>query len=103
MNESINTIQSLKHKLDDSSIYKILKIDICNYFELLNMLDISEIIAISSLTREESRGSHYRLDFPLRDDDRWLKHILINKSINGPNISIEKVVINDLEPDSRKY
>ena len=103
LNEAINTIQSLKHKFDDSSIYKISNIDICNYFELLNMLDISEIIAVSSLTREESRGSHYRLDFPLRDDDRWLKHILINKSINGPNISIEKVVINDLEPASRKY
>ena len=82
LNEAINTIQSLKHKFDDSSIYKISNIDICNYFELLNMLDISEIIAVSSLTREESRGSHYRLDFPLRDDDRWLKHILINKSIN---------------------
>ena len=103
LNEAMNTIQSLKHKLNDSSFYKVSNINICNYFELLNMLDISEIITISSLTREESRGSHYRLDFPLRDDDRWLKHILINKSINGPNISIEKVVINDLEPASRKY
>jgi succinate dehydrogenase / fumarate reductase flavoprotein subunit len=37
------------------------------------MLVLAELVALASLEREESRGSHYRLDFPDRDDARFLK------------------------------
>ncbi len=45
--------------------------------EAENLLLVSRAVAISALAREESRGAHYREDFPARDDERWLKHVQV--------------------------
>mgnify|MGYP000737142748 CR=1 FL=1 len=45
-------------------------------FEVQNMLDISKLIAESALIREESRGAHYRSDYPYQDNDNWNRHII---------------------------
>ena len=74
-----------------------------SYFELLNMIDVSETIIFSSLIREESRGSHYRLDFPSRNDKDWLNHILIQLSNSNIQSSFEPVIIDNIIPDSRSY
>ena len=74
-----------------------------SYFELLNMIDVSETIIFSSMLREESRGSHYRLDFPFRNDKEWLNHILIQLSNSNIRSSFEPVIINNIIPDSRSY
>jgi L-aspartate oxidase len=47
--------------------------------ELRNLHTLGSLIARSALTREESRGSHYRSDFPYRDDEKFQKHSLIAK------------------------
>ena len=44
-----------------------------------NFLTVATLIARSALWREESRGGHYRLDFPQRDDARWRVHSIIRK------------------------
>jgi len=44
-------------------------------FELANLIIIADLITDSALQREESRGAHYREDFPDRDDINWKKHI----------------------------
>jgi L-aspartate oxidase len=44
-----------------------------------NFLTVATLIARSALWREESRGGHYRLDFPQRDDARWQVHSIIRK------------------------
>lgn len=48
-------------------------------FELLNMHALALVIARSALARHESRGSHYRSDFPYRDDDNFAKHSIAQK------------------------
>ena len=102
---AIDTIKSLKNQLTnphfDSSITSTF--DICKYYELINMFDVSEAISRSALMREESRGSHSRLDFPFRDDQKWLNHILIRKSGSDSQITTENVIITDIKPDLRKY
>jgi L-aspartate oxidase len=45
--------------------------------ELSNLLALATLMARSALAREESRGSHYRSDFPFRDDDRFQKHSVL--------------------------
>jgi len=47
--------------------------------EIPKMLDLSEIVAKAALLREETRGHHFRSDFPDRNDETWLKHIIIQK------------------------
>ena len=45
-------------------------------FELANLIIMADLITDSALQREESRGAHYREDFPDRDDINWKKHII---------------------------
>lgn len=45
-----------------------------------NLLSVANIVTASALAREESRGAHYREDFPLRKDPRFLKHSVISKN-----------------------
>lgn len=49
--------------------------NVLEYYEVLNMLTVSRIIVQASLWRQESRGAHYRSDYPNRDDVRWAKHL----------------------------
>jgi L-aspartate oxidase len=45
-------------------------------FELANLIILADLVTNSALQREESRGAHYREDFPDRDDINWKKHII---------------------------
>lgn len=45
-------------------------------FELVNLITLANLVILSALKREESRGAHYREDFPKRDDINWKKHIV---------------------------
>ena len=47
--------------------------------ELANMVLLGRLITKSALTREESRGAHYRTDYPAASSD-WVRHIVISKS-----------------------
>jgi succinate dehydrogenase / fumarate reductase flavoprotein subunit len=68
------------------------------YREVGNMLDVASAIVASALVREESRGSHYRTDFPNRDDKRWLKHTVVNFSSEGPKVGTEAVKTGKWKP-----
>ncbi|MEM2444131.1 MAG: FAD-binding protein [Sulfolobales archaeon] len=50
--------------------------------ELRNIIDVAIAMLTSMLVRKESRGGHYRVDFPFRDDVRWVKMITIRKLHN---------------------
>ena len=71
--------------------------------ELGLMLDCSESIALSAIERKESRGAHTRTDMPDRDDENWLKHILVKSTEDGPQVDHLPVVITDWEPQVRTY
>jgi succinate dehydrogenase / fumarate reductase flavoprotein subunit len=56
-----------------------------------------------ALARQESRGVHYRLDYPERDDAHWLKHTLAHYTEMGPRLTYKDVAITRYEPRERKY
>ncbi len=72
--------------------------------ELDFMLDCAETIALGAVTRTESRGAHFRTDCLERDDDHWLKHILIHYRPDGPpQPDFLPVRITRWEPQVRVY
>ena len=71
--------------------------------ELGFMLDCAEAVALSAIERKESRGAHTRIDAPDRDDDNWLRHILVRHTEDGPQVDYMPVVITDWEPQVRSY
>ncbi len=77
--------------------------DLTEALELGNLLDIAEAIVAGALAREESRGAHYREDFPKRDDARFLVHTLARKVEGGVAISYKPVSITRFQPQERKY
>jgi len=94
--------QRLKH-LRAISDCKIYNLDLIRAIEVEEMLDLSEVIVTSALNREESRGSHVRLDFPNRDDLKFLKHTLAYKTPDGLRIEYSDVKITKYPPEERKY
>jgi succinate dehydrogenase / fumarate reductase flavoprotein subunit len=67
------------------------------------MLDNAETIVQSALERKESRGAHYRTDYPERNDDDWLKHINVSSNGREPEIAYSEVTLTQWEPEERKY
>jgi succinate dehydrogenase/fumarate reductase flavoprotein subunit len=66
--------------------------------DMRNMLIASELIARSALTREESRGAHYREDSPNSDDASWLKNIYLAQNGVGLKSWTEPVKLNRISP-----
>ena len=77
--------------------------DLVFALELGYMLDVADTIAFSALERRESRGANARTDFPERDDENWLKHIVARKGEVGPELSYMPVTITKWTPEERKY
>lgn len=71
--------------------------------ELGHLLTIAECIVIAAINRSESRGAHYRLDFPMRDDKSWLKHTILSKEGSSIKLGYKDVTITKYEPMERKY
>jgi succinate dehydrogenase / fumarate reductase flavoprotein subunit len=77
--------------------------DVTEAWELGNLLDIAESIVLGALGREESRGGHYREDFPKRDDAGFLKHTLITRVDGQLQVGYKPVVITRFQPKERTY
>jgi succinate dehydrogenase / fumarate reductase flavoprotein subunit len=106
MEDAIDRIQELKEKYKHvkvSDTGKIFNTELLNAWELGNMLDIAEVVAMSALNRTESRGGHSREDYPNRDDVNWLKHTLIRKTNGKFETSYKPVAITKYQPKARVY
>jgi succinate dehydrogenase / fumarate reductase flavoprotein subunit len=71
--------------------------------QLHNMLQLARVITLGALNRNESRGAHYKPDFPDRDDENFLKTTIAEFSGEGPVFSWEPVDISLLPPRKRDY
>lgn len=71
--------------------------------ELYNLLELAKVITLSAINRRESRGAHYRTDFPYRDDRNFLKHTLITYRKDEPLVEYIPVNITKWKPAEREY
>ena len=90
-------------RLRDSSL--VFNSELVRALELGFMLDVALACAVASLARQESRGSHYRFDYPAMDNQRFLKHSLITRDPHGElALSYKDVTVIDTRPlDEIKY
>tara|TARA_Y100000588_G_scaffold149156_1_gene163203 strand:+ start:688 stop:2364 length:1677 start_codon:yes stop_codon:yes gene_type:complete len=106
MEEALKQIKSLKEDYFKIGVHdksKTFNTNLLFTLELGGMIDCAEAICISALEREESRGAHTRTDFPDRDDENWLKHILVKQTSEGPITEEAPVKITNWEPQIRSY
>ncbi len=71
--------------------------------QLKNMLELARVITLGALNRDESRGAHYKPDFPDRDDERFMKTTIAEWSAETPILSYEAVDVGLIEPRKRDY
>jgi succinate dehydrogenase / fumarate reductase flavoprotein subunit len=78
--------------------------DLLEAFELGCLLDLAETLVVSARARTESRGGHYREDFPARDDANWLRHTLAWR-VDGGGVKLDykPVTITRYQPMERRY
>jgi succinate dehydrogenase / fumarate reductase, flavoprotein subunit len=106
LTEALSTVRRLKEEASVAAIDDrgtIFNQDVLGAIELGYMLDVAECIVIGALERKESRGAQFRLDYPQRDDDEWLKHITLSLNGGGPQISYSPVTMTRWEPQERTY
>ncbi len=71
--------------------------------QLWNMIELAKVITKGALLRNESRGAHYKPDFPERDDANFLKTTMAKWTPNGPEITYADVDVSLIKPRPRKY
>jgi succinate dehydrogenase / fumarate reductase flavoprotein subunit len=101
MTEALQQVRELKERADRVMIQdkgRIFNTDLIQAFELNCLVEIAETIVAGALAREESRGAHYRSDFPTRDDGRWLQHTLATRTPDGPQLSYAPVTVTRFQP-----
>jgi succinate dehydrogenase / fumarate reductase flavoprotein subunit len=106
MQEGWQKLQALQNQF--SQIYLDDKGDCWNTeiveaLELQSLIVVGRVILASAMNRQESRGAHFREDFPQRDDTNFLKHTMAYYSPSGIDIQYAKVQITMFEPQERKY
>jgi succinate dehydrogenase / fumarate reductase flavoprotein subunit len=106
LRKGIEEIQNLKERYREIGVVdkgKAFNYELTEVIELGHQLDLSEVILDSALHRRESRGAHYREDFPSRADRYFLKHTLVFQTPKGPEVRYKPVKITRFQPEARVY
>lgn len=101
MTVALAKVRELRERADRVMLQdkgRVFNTDLIQALELGCLLEVAETIAAGALAREESRGAHYRSDFPERDDANWLKHTLATRTPDGPRLSYAPVTITRFPP-----
>ncbi|MER6298144.1 succinate dehydrogenase flavoprotein subunit [Kitasatospora sp. NPDC001539] len=111
LKQAVEDIAALKERFKNVSIqdkgYRY-NTDLLEAIELGNLLDLAEVLAVSALAREESRGGHYREDFPTRDDVKFMQHTMAYQEVAADGttsirLDYKPVVTTRYQPMERKY
>jgi len=112
MTNALDKILELKEKMKDYKVEDkstVFNLELIEALELNNMLMVAEAHTRAALQREESRGGHYRDDYPDRDDDKYLKHteVFYNEdgtfSVEYRDVRLKPLTVEMFEPKPRVY
>lgn len=113
IHNAINTITRLEERYKNISIQdkgKRFNLDLLEAVELGFLLELAKVMSVAALHRQESRGGHFREDFPDRDDENFMKHSMVYldeeaelEGIAGLRFDTKPVIFTRYEPMERKY
>lgn len=106
LEDTINKIKELKQrysKINMTDTARWSNQGVAFTRQLWNMLELSEAMTKSALLRNESRGAHYKPEFPDRNDEQFLKTTIATWTQDGPEISYEDVDVSLIKPRKRDY
>lgn len=106
LEQTINKIKELKQRYGKINMMDTAKWNnssVAFTRQLWNMLELSEAMTTGALLRNESRGAHYKPDFPVRNDEEFLKTTKAAWTPDGPSISYEEVDVSLIPPRVRDY
>jgi fumarate reductase flavoprotein subunit len=101
LKEGLAMIQELKERIDQVGIAgdRVSNIPWNDWLNLRNLLDVSEMIGRAALERRESRGAHYRSDFPEKNNRDYLKNFFIKRTKGEMKLYDRPVVLSRLRPE----
>jgi succinate dehydrogenase / fumarate reductase flavoprotein subunit len=108
MLKGLKKLQELNERLkfailtDKSQVFNTARI---HALELDNLMEVALMTATAALMRKESRGAHSREDYPKRDDQQWLKHIIVfsDGNIKYRPVNMSPNFVEPLKPMERVY
>jgi succinate dehydrogenase/fumarate reductase flavoprotein subunit len=106
MNRALGLIREIKEKeipnvcVPDSSY--IFNKGLVEALESINMVDLSEMITMAAIRREETRQSHFRTDFTKRDNKNWLKNIIIKNDRGQMKFSTAAPIMTRMQPGTEE-
>jgi succinate dehydrogenase / fumarate reductase flavoprotein subunit len=106
LKKGLEEIRVLKERCKDIEIVnkgKRFNYELMEGIELGHQINLSEVILLSALHRRESRGAHFRVDFPNRADRYYLRHTFIYHRPKGPEVRYKPVKITRFQPEARVY
>jgi len=106
MNEGLNKLQELQQQfsqiyLDDRG--NLWNTEIIEALELRSIMIVGQTILTSAINRQESRGAHFREDYPQRDDSKFGQHTMAYYSPAGIDLDYLPITMTMFEPQERKY
>jgi succinate dehydrogenase / fumarate reductase flavoprotein subunit len=111
LKQALSDIDELKERYAQVSVQdkgKRFNTDLLEAIELGFLLDLAEVLVTSALARQESRGGHFRLDYPNRDDVNFMRHTMAYRELDSdgkPRIRLDykPVIETRYKPMERKY
>ncbi|OAS18408.1 succinate dehydrogenase flavoprotein subunit [Paenibacillus oryzisoli] len=106
LNETIGKIKDLKERYNNINITDTARWNnqgVAFTRQLWNMFELAEAMTVGALMRDESRGAHYKPEFPERDDDNFMKTTIADWTPDGPKISYDEIDVSLIKPRKRDY
>jgi succinate dehydrogenase / fumarate reductase, flavoprotein subunit len=111
LKQAVEDIGELKERFRNVAVQdkgRRFNTDLLEAVELGNLLDLAEVLAVSALARKESRGGHYREDYPNRDDVNFMRHTMAYREVGDDGtvsirLDYKPVVQTRYQPMERKY
>ncbi len=109
LDEGVRRVREIRERLahaglrDQSRVFNTARIEA---LELENLVEVGLATVVSAAARHESRGAHSRVDYPERDDSRWLKHTLYlreGETIDYKPVRMKPLTVDSFPPIARVY